>query len=157
TGTTAPVGTPSYMAPEQIEGKPVDARSDVFALAILAYELLVGRTPFTGEGWTAVLFQIMNTDPEPPSHVDPSLPAALDRVLARALAKDPKQRTRDVATFIAELREAFAPEGLSPVAAPVPSDDLHGLLDSGDFQAFRDLAPRGRKTSLVGPAIAVVV
>jgi eukaryotic-like serine/threonine-protein kinase len=156
-GTTAPVGTPSYMAPEQIEGKPVDARSDVFALAILAYELLTGRPPFTGEGFTAVLFQIMNADPEPPSHLDPSLPAALDGVLARALAKDPKQRTRDVTTFAAELREAFAPEEPAPLTAPAPPGDLHGALDAGDFQAFRDLAPRGQKSSLVGPVIAVVI
>jgi serine/threonine-protein kinase len=157
-GTTAPVGTPSYMAPEQIEGKPVDARSDVFALAILAYELLTGRPPFTGEGFTAVLFQIMNSEPEPASHLDPRLPVALDRVLARALAKDPKQRTRDVATFVAELREAFAPEKellVTPLAPP--EEDLHGPLEVGDFQAFRDLAPRGGKSSLVGPAIAVVI
>jgi eukaryotic-like serine/threonine-protein kinase len=155
--TTAPVGTPSYMAPEQIEGKPVDARSDVFAFAILAYELLVGRAPFAGEGWTAVLFQIMNVDPEPPSHVDRNLPSALDGVLARGLAKDPTQRTRDIATFAAELREAFAPEKPLPMRAPVPPADLHGQLDVGDFQAFRDLAPRGRESSLVGPVIAVVI
>jgi eukaryotic-like serine/threonine-protein kinase len=156
-GTTAPVGTPSYMAPEQIEGKPVDARSDVFALAILAYELLVGRPPFTGEGFTAVLFQILNAEPEPPSHLEPRLPVALDRVLARALAKDPKQRTRDVATFVADLREAFAPEKELLVTPPATSEDLHGPLDVGDFQAFRDLAPRGEKSSLAGPAIAVVI
>ena len=155
--TTTPVGTPSYMAPEQIEGKPVDARSDVFALAILAYQLLTGRQPFAGEGLAAVLFQIMNVDPEPPSHVDPNLPKAFDEVLARGLAKDPTQRTRDVATFASELRKAFAPAEPLPAAAPGPSAGLNAPLDVGDFQAFRDLAPRSGKSSLLGPAIAVVI
>jgi eukaryotic-like serine/threonine-protein kinase len=155
--TTTPVGTPSYMAPEQIEGKPVDARCDVFALAILAYELLTGRQPFAGEGLTAVLFQIMNVDPEPPSHVDPNLPKALDEVLARALAKDPTKRTRDVPTFAAELRKAFASAEPLPAAAPATPAGLHAPLDAGDFQAFRDLAPRSGKSSLLGPAIAVVI
>ncbi|HSD10045.1 MAG TPA: serine/threonine-protein kinase [Candidatus Binatia bacterium] len=155
--TTTPVGTPSYMAPEQIEGKPVDARCDVFALAILTYELLTGRQPFAGEGLTAVLYQIMNVDPEPPSQLDPNLPKALDEVVARALAKDPTQRTRDVATFASELRKAFVREEPPPAAAPAAPTGLQAPLDAGDFQAFRELAPRREKSSILGPAIAVVI
>ncbi len=113
TSLTAAVGTPSYMAPEQIDGRGVDARSDVFALGILAFELVTGRQPFVGEGWTAVMFQIMNVEPEPPTAIDASLPAAVDGVLARSLAKDPNDRTPDVITFAKELADA-----LTPRAAP---------------------------------------
>jgi tRNA A-37 threonylcarbamoyl transferase component Bud32 len=153
--TTTPVGTPSYMAPEQIEGKPVDARCDVFALAILAYELLTGKQPFAGEGLTAVLYQIMNVDPEPPSHVDPKLPKALDEVIARALAKDPAQRTSDVTAFAAQLRQAFT--SAEPPAGAAEPTGLQTPLDAGDFQAFRDLAPRKEKSSILGPAVAVLI
>ena len=108
TATTAPVGTPSYMAPEQIEGKPIDARSDVFALGILTYQLLTGRAPFGGEGWTAVMFQIMNVEPEQASKIDPSLPGAVDEVIARALAKDPTKRTADARPASADASSSTA-------------------------------------------------
>ncbi|HUE39091.1 MAG TPA: protein kinase [Candidatus Binatia bacterium] len=161
TATTMPVGTPSYMAPEQIEGKSIDARTDVFALAILAYELLTGKAPFAGEGWTAVMFQIMNVEPEPPSKVDPSLPVAVDDVIGRALAKDPARRTADAATFSRELREAFAPpKPVVPPAASMPKPakrEEHAPLDAGAFEVFRDLAPKTKDPSVAGPAILVVL
>ena len=161
TATTAPVGTPSYMAPEQIEGKPIDARSDVFALGILTYQLLTGTAPFGGEGWTAVMFQIMNVEPEPASKIDPSLPGAVDEVIARALAKDPAKRTPDVSTFSRELREAFAPPkpAAPPPTLPPPrrTEERHVPPDAGAFEVFRDLAPKTKDPSVAGPAIAVVV
>ncbi len=159
TALTSAVGTPSYMAPEQIDGSGVDVRSDVFAMGILAYELVTGRQPFVGEGWTAVMFQIMNVEPERPTAVDASLPAAVDGVLARSLAKDPSKRTPDVTTFAKDLTDALTLKGASPPprsAAPV-EEDSRSTLDGGDFEAFRDLAPRGRERSIAGPVIAVVV
>ncbi len=157
--TTTPVGTPSYMAPEQIDGRSVDARTDVFALAILSYEILTGRPPFSGEGWTQVLYQIMNADPEAPSAIDPSLPPQLDRVIAEALAKDPAKRTPDVKTFAANLRRAFAPESARrppPAAAPRPVDPPEpGSFDSGELDGFRDLAPRKSSAKPIWPAFAV--
>ncbi|MGH7822039.1 MAG: serine/threonine-protein kinase, partial [Candidatus Binatia bacterium] len=108
TGATVnPVGTPSYMSPEQVSGKPVDVRADVFALGILGYQLLTGEKPFSGDTWTAVLFQILNAEPPPPSQIRPELPPDLDSVLARAMHKDVQLRTRDVVTFGRELRQAF--------------------------------------------------
>jgi len=160
TALTAAVGTPSYMAPEQIEGHGVDARSDVFALGILAYELLTGRQPFSGEGWTAVMFQIMNVEPEPPTAADRSLPAAVDAVLARSLAKNPNERTPDVLTLARDLADALATRPAAQSSPPgtfVPREDPRESLDAGDFEAFRELAPRGRERSIAGPAVAVVV
>ena len=71
--STMAVGTPSYMAPEQIEGKSLDARSDVFGLAVLSYELLTGQRPFAADNLTAVLFQIMHTEPAAPSTINAEL------------------------------------------------------------------------------------
>jgi eukaryotic-like serine/threonine-protein kinase len=158
TATTTPVGTPSYMAPEQIEGKGVDTRTDVFALGILAYELLTGKSPFAGEGWTAVMFQIMNVEPEEPTKIDPSLPREVDDVIERALAKDPNKRIPDVPTFSRELREAFAPKPKPrPMVTPPSVRDTDASLDAGAFEAFRDLAPKTKDPSVAGPAILVVL
>jgi eukaryotic-like serine/threonine-protein kinase len=171
--TTTPVGTPSYMAPEQIEGRPVDVRTDVFALAIVAYEVLTGKAPFAGEGWTQVLYQIMHVDPLAPRAVDPTLPAAVDHLIAEALAKDPTKRTPNVQTFAAQLRAAFAAERTAIVVPPPslgssapPSQPPSGSPPSpasgpppaqfeAEFEAFRELAPR-RKQKSSSPMIAVV-
>lgn len=164
--TTTPVGTPSYMAPEQIAGRSVDARTDVFALAILTYEVLTGRAPFAGEGWTQVLYQIMNVEPEAPTHVDSNLPSAVNGVIAEALAKDPAKRTADVKTFAANLRNAFAaepaprrppPPAEAAMHAPPPSERAeHAPFEGGEFDVFRDLAPRKSQATLIWPVFAVV-
>jgi len=104
---TQTLGTPGYMAPEQIQGKEIGPKSDVFALAILGYELLTGTRPFDAESAITLFFQILKTDPKPPSEIDPTLPKAFDRALARGLAKDPAERTPDAATLAAEVREAM--------------------------------------------------
>ncbi len=159
--TLTPVGTPSYMSPEQVAGKPIDARADVFSLGILSYSLLTGQQPFTGDTWTSVLFQIMNEEPPHPSDVAPELPHAVDQVIQRALAKSPAARTPSVSTFAAELRTAFAEAQIRtqplPVEPPSRGEDFEGPLDTGDFGAFRDLSPRDRDRSYAGPVSAIVV
>jgi hypothetical protein len=120
---------------------------------------LTGKQPFEGEGWTTVIYQIMNVDPEPPTKLDPSLPPAVGEVFARAMAKDPAKRTPDVRSFVRELREAFESGERTPafVAPPRgPSPDAHSALEADDFSAFRDLAPRAQRRPLVAPLIAVV-
>ena len=142
TGATVnPVGTPSYMSPEQVHGQPVDVRADVFALGILAYQLLSGKKPFDGETWTAVLFQILNHEPAPPSEVRPELPRLVDEVVARALHKDVEKRTPDVATFGRELREAF--ERAATISRePTVAGDVRGPV--GDEGAARPRRGRTR-------------
>jgi response regulator RpfG family c-di-GMP phosphodiesterase/tRNA A-37 threonylcarbamoyl transferase component Bud32 len=106
------VGTPYYMAPEQFRGGAADERTDIYAAGVLAYEVLCGRRPFT-EAAGDLEAQILDTPPPPPSAVAPQLPAALDAVLGRALAKDPAQRYASAREFLEALRGAYKPKGVA--------------------------------------------
>jgi predicted Ser/Thr protein kinase len=86
------IGTPAYMSPEQITGKGVDARSDVYALACLLYEMIAGKPPFAGSDDVQTLYRQLHEPPEPLSLNAPNISAPLDRVINRALAKSPEQR-----------------------------------------------------------------
>ncbi len=86
------MGTPSYMAPEQIMGQPVDGRADLFSAGVLLYELLVGHRPFIGDSPTAVAYQIMHTDAPALRDELPDLPDAINEIVARALQKNPNER-----------------------------------------------------------------
>jgi WD40 repeat protein/tRNA A-37 threonylcarbamoyl transferase component Bud32 len=86
------IGTIDYVAPEQIAGEEVDGRADVYSLGCVLYECLVGQPPFRRDSDLAVVFAHLETEPPPPSAARPELPAALDAVIARALAKDPAER-----------------------------------------------------------------
>lgn len=97
------LGTPAYMSPEQLSGKPVDGRSDLFSLGVIAYWLLTGQKPFTGETITEVSIQVATKEPCAPSQAAPGLSADFDQVLARALAKDPAQRYQSGRDFAADL------------------------------------------------------
>ena len=100
------VGTPCCMAPEQIQGGHIDRRTDVFAAGVLLYELLTGQRPFGG-GSEAVLQQILSSVPAAPSSLRDGLPAAIDAVVLRALAKKPEQRYPSAADFRAGLQQAL--------------------------------------------------
>src|SRR5258708_670031 len=101
-------GTLEYMAPEQLAGTPV-AASDQYALGIMVYELLTGRTPFTGTPPQAIPHMPVNVDPKAPSVVNPSLPSALDTVVLRALAKKPQDRFASVKEFACAFATALKP------------------------------------------------
>jgi outer membrane protein assembly factor BamB/predicted Ser/Thr protein kinase len=116
TSDSAVLGTPHYMAPEQAAGRVTDARADQYALAAVAYEMLTGVTPFHGRGATAVVHAHIYDLPPPPTELRPALPAAVDAVLLRALAKKPNERYASLADFVAALRAALAPPA-QPAAA----------------------------------------
>jgi serine/threonine-protein kinase len=146
------VGTPEYMAPEQCDDRPVDARTDLYALGVMAYELTAGRLPFAGRSITQLLLAHLHEPPEPPRKLNAALPPALEEAILRALAKKPEDRFPDMAAFGAALagvldaltappapqpRPTAAPRapGVPPAAAPVP-------LWRAEVRTGPDAAPR---------------
>jgi eukaryotic-like serine/threonine-protein kinase len=99
TATGAILGTPHYMAPEQVRGKPVDARTDVYALGALAYHLVTGRPPFVGDNAIAIGFAHCSEIPEPPRALRKDCPASLDAAIVAALAKNPGDRPASAKAF----------------------------------------------------------
>jgi serine/threonine protein kinase len=104
TQTAAVIGTPSYMSPEQIKGKTVDGRSDIFALGVILYELLTGEKPFPGQNITTVIYKIVNEEPIPPRELDPSINTGLCNVISRALAKEPTARFQTCGELLDALK-----------------------------------------------------
>ncbi len=111
TQTNIVLGTPLYMSPEQIAGKKVDGRSDIFSLAVVMFELLTGRPPFIADNVSALLFAIAHTPHLSVKTLRPDLPPAIKEVLDRALHKDPVHRYRRAGEFALELRSCL--EGLA--------------------------------------------
>jgi serine/threonine protein kinase len=129
------IGTPSYMAPEQVRGAEIDRRVDVFSAGVVLYELCTGRKPFEGRSIAELAYKICHVDPAPPSTLQSGLPPALDGLLARALAKE---RDARFATAMDFLHAASAAVGLatnrvvvasrgSPASASEPTGLASGI------------------------------
>ena len=114
------VGTLSYMAPEQLEGKEADARTDIFAFGSVLYEMVTGKRAFSGTSQASLISAIMKEDPAPISSVQPMSPPVLDRVVKTCLAKDPEERWQSAADIKRELTWIVdgAQTGVAASAAP---------------------------------------
>ena len=98
------MGTPSYMSPEQVKGRPVDGRSDIFSIGVMLYEMLTGEKPFPGQSITTVIYKIVNEEPVPPRQINPSIHPGLNDIVLRALAKDPEVRYQSCRELLEDLR-----------------------------------------------------
>lgn len=116
TKTGMVLGTPSYMSPEQLSGKKVDGRSDLFSLAVTLYQLLCGKLPFLGDSMAQLMFRIANEAPPDIRTVNPALPESLAQFLERAMAKDADQRFQTGEEFAAALRAAMSGGSAAPAA-----------------------------------------
>lgn len=123
-GADSPLlGTPAYWCPEQIHGRAQDARSDLFSLGVVLYEMLTGISPFAGDSLQSVCNHILSSAPLPPSRCNPSIPTPLDDIVAACLTKDPQQRIAS-AELLAERLFPMARRKTPLPPAVVPNDSL---------------------------------
>lgn len=117
TSTGTAMGTPSYMAPEQWQGQSVDGRTDIYAMAVMAYELLTGELPFAGDTLFALIYQHLYDKPPSLHSKRPELPQSLEQVLLKGMAKAPEERFQSASAFAKAFREALS--GKTPVGVDV--------------------------------------
>jgi serine/threonine-protein kinase len=124
TETGSIMGTAQYLSPEQAQGHPVDARSDLYSTGVVLYELLTGVVPFDADSPVTVALKQVSEDPMPPRARNPAVPPALDAVVLRALQKDPADRYQDAEQFIAALEAAMSGTYVETVYAEDPVAEL---------------------------------
>lgn len=136
-------GKYEYMAPEYVKGYEFDGRADLFSLGVVLYELLTGENPFMGVGPQDIWDKIVNFDPAPPSSMVPSIPRTMDKVVERALCKDPDDRYADGESFAAVLVPFFVEQGKRRTAAALGGrarqnlyERKHPATTPGDFNEF---------------------
>jgi len=153
------LGSPSYMSPEQIAGENVTSRSDLYSLAVVAYEMLTGQPPFQGKTITQVIYQVMHEAPPPPRRWNAGLPARYDEIFARALAKDPAARFATAGEFVAalDIKELeymlTEPVATAPPAVTPPGDDSPTILTlppAAPARATPDRGPRRLMLAVAG-------
>jgi serine/threonine protein kinase len=170
------MGTPSYMSPEQVKGRAVDGRSDIFSLGVMLYEMVTGEKPFPGQNITTVIYKIVNEDPVPPRQIDPSIHPGISAVVMKALVKEPEQRYQSCREMLEDLKNyrsitaSVNPQstmvvgGGSPAATMI-SGNAGGYGMGGDAQAVAATAgsltsrasspgqtPVVRRTGSIAPA-----
>jgi eukaryotic-like serine/threonine-protein kinase len=165
TRTSSTVGTAAYMAPEQIQGGEVDARSDIFSFGIVLFEMLTGHLPFRGEHDAAMMYSIMNEQPQLLRQYRDDCPADLDRIIFRALEKDPEDRYQHIDDMVSELRrlqkhttriirtQAEQVEGNVPAAVKEPPGPATAAKGGSPGRRLRIVLIAGAVLLIVVPAL----
>ena len=143
------LGSPKYMAPEQVAGKATDGRADIFSLGAVLYEMLTGATPFSGDNLSAIMYKIMNEEPVPPSTLNARVPEVFDRIVARVLAKRPEDRYANAKEFSRALRSEEVLAVLDPAQPPQPAQK--NVAMSTRRHAESDNDPLDVKTEILLP------
>jgi eukaryotic-like serine/threonine-protein kinase len=152
TRTGAFLGTPRYMSPEQVEGKPADQRADLYAFGLILYEMVTGDVPFVGESTLKVMYQRIQEKPKSPKLINADLPNWLVRIIMRCLEKDPADRYQSAYEILADLQGA---KGQSSGGSG--SGSRGGISRSGDSIQIQLPEFAGRRSVWIPSAIAVVL
>ena len=136
TQTGMVLGSPKYMSPEQVLGKEIDRRSDIFSLGVMLYEMLTGQVPFIGENVNAIMYQTLNSIPAAPSSANPAVPEMLDYILAKALAKDLDARYQNARDLADDLKACS--DSIPRDAAAAADKGRQGAKKAGKFAAGDD-------------------
>jgi serine/threonine-protein kinase len=144
TRTGAVIGTATYFSPEQAQGFTADARSDIYSLGVVMYELLTGQPPFHGESPVAVAYQHVREEPEPPSDLNPNIPPGLESVVLAAMAKHPDDRYQTAEDLELDLRRVMA--GQVPLAAPENEAPTRMMAAVGGGDGYDGDDPFGGET-----------
>jgi eukaryotic-like serine/threonine-protein kinase len=158
--TSAVMGTASYLSPEQAQGQAVDARTDIYSLGVVLYEMLTGRPPFTGDSPMAIAYKQVNATPPSPSSANPDVPPELDAVVMRALSKNPANRYQTAQEFADDLERLRA--GRQVLATPLlpPGDDATQVISRPQPTAVlppHEDQPGGSRKAWWGALLAVLV
>ena len=148
------VGTAAYLSPEQASGRPADPRSDLYSVGCVLFEMLTGRPPFTADSAVGLAYRQVHDDPGPPSAWRPGLPARLDEVTARLLAKDPSSRPPTAAAARAGLLSVFPPADGVPLAGTAVLTVTPGTVPGTPRQGWR---PRPAEAALGGALAASLI
>jgi eukaryotic-like serine/threonine-protein kinase len=139
------VGTPSYMSPEQIKGKVVDGRSDIFSLGVVLYEMVTGEKPFPGQNITTVIYKIVNEEPAAPRDIDSSIHPGLNDVIMKALAKEPAARYQSCRELFEDLRNYRSlPSASNPNATLLTVGNAQNTQSQGGYLDGAQLASASR-------------
>ncbi|MFL5804660.1 MAG: protein kinase domain-containing protein [Roseiflexaceae bacterium] len=178
TGEGQMVGTPTYMAPEQLQGQPVDARTDIYALGVVLYQAVTGEPPFIAETPLAVMLMHIHNPLRSPRQLNSAIPESIERVILRAMAKDPKDRFQTASEMAEALREALSslsrpttvlpavptPEPLlsavptpEPLPSAVPTPEPAPLLPSAASRRRRSIWLGGWVAAVAAVAVAALL
>jgi eukaryotic-like serine/threonine-protein kinase len=166
TSTAAVIGTAQYLSPEQARGEGVDARSDVYSMGCMLFELVTGAPPFTGDSPVAVAYQHVREDPRLPSSINPEIPPELDAIVLKAMSKNPANRYQSAAEMRNDLLRALAGQRVeaTPVMGDAEKTTILAATPGGpagyggyaDDDWADDEAARKRKRRIIAIVAAVV-
>lgn len=146
--TTRIIGTAAYLSPEQAKGETADARTDLYSVGIVLYELITGQQPFRGDSPVAVAYQHVSEAPPLPTEVNSTAPAILNPIIFRALAKDPNQRYASAASFRAALAASTTARPPSRRRVNALSDELYGTNTRHTEETVRSLQQLSTDTTM---------